>query len=136
MKAKHYFISENLEYEEALTSFIFLPALIQNKSRSMLRDFSGILMNFEIDKELEDLDIEEEMKRIMDIFENYGDIVKAKMTKFFYLSYQITQLNLNTNVKSLLRGIEEIYQWMIDHGELAYSEMIGNFLDLFHHFNL
>ncbi|MHA1304449.1 MAG: tetratricopeptide repeat protein [Candidatus Heimdallarchaeaceae archaeon] len=136
-KAKEYFISQKLEYEEAVTTFIFLPAFLQRASAKMLRSFENLLSSFFPEKykeEKDEFDVEKEMQRIKEVFERYGDQVRAMMTQFFYLSYQITIANMSIDIQSTIEGIEAIYKWMLDNGELQYSEMIGNFLELLHRF--
>ncbi|MBY9001152.1 MAG: hypothetical protein KGD64_09575, partial [Candidatus Heimdallarchaeota archaeon] len=130
-KARKYFLSQNLEYEEAVTFFIYLPALLQLHSAKTL----GILgmvggTSLKDSKLLETLDLTDEIDRIKDIFERYDDPVRAKMAQFFELSFKISMMGYGHDFNNSISEIDAIYQWMIDRGELNYSEMIGQFLDL------
>ena len=75
-----------------------------------------------------------EIERIREIFEKYNDPVRAKMARFFLLSYKISMIGLNQEYKKSINEISDIYQWMLDKGELHYSEMIGQFLELVNQF--
>ena len=130
-KAREYFIEQGLEYEEAVTVFIYLPALLQFHSAKLL-GLSGYLGGPRIkDKSMIDqLDLALEIDRIIEIFEEYDDQVRAKMARFFLLSYKISMMNKNQEYSRSINEIGDIYQWMVDKGEIHYSEMIGQFLDL------
>jgi len=130
-KAKQYFLDQNLEYEEAVTIFIYLPALLQFHSARLL-GLTGYLggPKGKGSSQLEKIDIPTEIDRIIDIFERYDDKIRAKMAQFFQLSYKISSIGIGSDLKSSLNEISDIYQWMLDKGELHYSEMIGQFLEL------
>ncbi len=130
-QAKQYFVNQKLEYEEAVTIFIYLPALLQFHSARLL-GLTGYLggPRGKDSSKLDKLDIPIEIERIKDIFEKYDDEVRAKMASFFQLSYKISSIGVGTDLKSSINEISDIYQWMLDKGELHYSEMIGQFLEL------
>ena len=130
-RAREYFIEQGLEYEEAVTVFIYLPALLQFHSAKLL-GLSGYLGGPRIkDKEMIDkLDLALEIDRIIEIFEEFRDLVRAKMARFFLLSYKISMMSRNQEYNRSISEIGDIYQWMVDKGEIHYSEMIGQFLDL------
>lgn len=130
-KARRFFLSQNLEYDEAVTFFIYLPALLQFHSAKTL----GILgmvggTSIKDSNLLDSLDLTEEIARIKDIFERYNDSVRAKMAQFFELSFRISMMGYGQDFKTSINEIDTIYHWMIDKGELNYSEMIGQFLEL------
>ena len=52
------------------------------------------------------------------------------MAQFFQLSYKISMIGYGKEFSDSLHEIKDIYQWMLDRGELHYSEMIGQFLEL------
>ncbi|MCG3260190.1 MAG: hypothetical protein H7644_10610 [Candidatus Heimdallarchaeota archaeon] len=130
-KAKQYFLDQNLEYEEAVTIFIYLPALLQFHSARLL-GLTGYLggPKGKGSSQLEKIDIPTEIDRIIEIFERYDDKIRAKMAQFFQLSYKISSIGIGSDLKGSLNEISDIYQWMLDKGELHYSEMIGQFLEL------
>ncbi len=135
-KSREYFISQELEYEEALTFFIFLPVLLQYHSAKMM-GLTGILTGtgLKSNEFLENVDLREEIERILDIFEKYNDSVRTKMTQFFQLSYKISMVGYGNEFNQSIHEIKDIYQWMVDKGELHYSEMIGQFLELVKQFS-
>ncbi|MHA2358361.1 MAG: hypothetical protein ACXABK_06300 [Candidatus Heimdallarchaeaceae archaeon] len=130
-KAREYFISQELVYEEAVTFFIFLPALLQYHSAKLL-GVTGIYGGASIKgKEFFDnLELSEEIERIREIFEEHEDPVRSKMAQFFLLSYKISMMGYGTDFNNSILEIKDIYQWMLDKGELHYSEMIGQFLEM------
>ncbi|MHA1954623.1 MAG: hypothetical protein ACW96U_11835 [Candidatus Heimdallarchaeaceae archaeon] len=130
-KTRKYFISQNLEYEEAVTFFIFLPAMLQFHSAKML-GIAGLYggMTGKSKEFIETIDLTEEMERIEEIFERFKDPVRSKMAQFFQLSYKISMIGYGPEFNNSIHEIKDIYQWMIDKGELHYSEMIGQFLEL------
>lgn len=135
-KSREYFISQELEYEEALTFFIFLPVLLQYHSAKMM-GLTGILSGTSLKSNefLDNVDLAEEIDRILEIFEKYKDSVRTKMTQFFQLSYKISMVGYGNEFNQSIHEIKDIYQWMIDKGELHYSEMIGQFLELVKQFS-
>lgn len=129
-KAQNYFISQNMEYEEAVTFFVFLPAFLHYFST---RAFGGSFHFYgavKLPDTIEGLDIFKEMLRIENLFEKYNDPVRAKMTKFFSISHKISQQIVEKDINKSISEMEELYQWMLDRGELHYSEMIGKYLEL------
>ncbi len=134
-KAKNYFKKQKLEYEEAVTIFIYLPALLQFHSAKLL-GLTGYLGGPRIKNSaaIEQMDLALEIERIQEIFEEYEDYVRAKMAQFFLLSYKISMIGMNKEFKNSITEINDIYQWMLDKGELHYSEMIGQFLELINQF--
>ncbi len=134
-KAKNYFEKEKLEYEEAITTFIYLPALLQFHSAKLL-GLTGYLGGPRIRNTalIDQMDLALEIERIGEIFEKYNDPVRAKMARFFLLSYKISMIGMNQEYKKSINEINDIYQWMLDEGELHYSEMIGQFLELVNQF--
>ena len=134
-KAKEYFVKQKLEYEEAVTIFIYLPALLQFHSAKLL-GLTGYLGGPRIKdvSTIEHMDLALEIERIKGIFEEYNDIVRAKMAQFFYLSYKISMIGMTKEFQKSITEIDDIYQWMLDKGEIHYSEMIGQFLDLVNQF--
>jgi hypothetical protein len=130
-KTRKYFISQNMEYEEAVTFFIFLPAMLQFHSAKML-GIAGLYggMSGKSKDFIESIDLALEMERIKDVFDKYNDPVRSKMAYFFQLSYKISMIGYGKEFTDSLHEIKDIYQWMLDRGELHYSEMIGQFLEL------
>jgi len=130
-KARQYFIDQKLEYEEAVTMFIYLPALLQFHSAKLL-GLTGYLGGPKIKNKtlVDQFDLAIEIDRLIQIFEEYDDQVRAKMAKFFLLSYKISMISKNREYDNSIKEINDIYQWMLDEGELHYSEMIGQFLEL------
>ncbi|MCG3216329.1 MAG: hypothetical protein KAS63_06395 [Candidatus Heimdallarchaeota archaeon] len=130
-EARKYFLSQEMEYEEAVTFFIFLPALLQFHSAKVL----GIMGIFggsgTRGKEfIEGIDLSEEIDRIKDVFDEYGDDVRSKMAQFFQISYKISMIGVGDEFQDSIIEIKALYKWMLDEGELHYSEMIGQFLEL------
>ncbi|MHA1258262.1 MAG: hypothetical protein ACTSRO_01255 [Candidatus Heimdallarchaeaceae archaeon] len=82
------------------------------------------------DEFLEEIDLPQEIDRLKAVFEQYKDIVRAKMTEFFLLSFKVSSLGQSVLLNESIHEIENIYQWMLDKGELHYSEMIGQFLEV------
>ncbi len=134
-KARDYFIEQKLEYEEAVTVFIYLPALLQFHSAKLL-GLTGYLGGPRIKNTslIDQMDLALEIDRIKEVFEEYDDHVRAKMSRFFLLSYKISMIGMNQEYKNSISEIGDIYQWMLDKGELHYSEMIGQFLELVNQF--
>ncbi|MCE7743298.1 MAG: hypothetical protein GOP50_12680 [Candidatus Heimdallarchaeota archaeon] len=130
-KARDYFLEQKLEYEEAVTIFIYLPALLQFHSAKLL-GLTGYLGGPRVKDTslIEQLDLALEIDRIKEIFEEFDDPVRAKMATFFSLSYKISMIGMNKEFNNSINEIGDIYQWMLDKGELHYSEMIGQFLEL------
>lgn len=130
-EARYYFSDQNMEYEEAVTFFIFLPVFLQMYSAKRMEVLRPLLFNQTDDFEsLEREELEEEMENIYNIFIEYNDEVKAKMTKFFELSFRITSVRYGKKLSQSINEIDQIHQWMVSEGEIYYSEMIANFLDL------
>ncbi|MHA1686293.1 MAG: hypothetical protein ACTSYD_07755 [Candidatus Heimdallarchaeaceae archaeon] len=128
-KARKYYQTEKLEYEEALTIFMFLPAMLQYTSAGVLGVFGFFLM--EQNFRMKDYELEEEMEYVKNIFEKKGDQVRAKMTHFFELSFKMSlDISMGSEFRKSLNEIKDIHDWMVEQGELQYSEMIGQFLDL------
>ena len=68
---------------------------------------------------------------VKNIFEKKGDQVRAKMTHFFELSFKMSlDISMGSEFRKSLNEIKDIHDWMVEQGELQYSEMIGQFLDL------
>lgn len=128
-KARDYYQEEGLEYEEALTVFVFLPAMLQYSSAKVLGVF-----NFLVPKPTADVKestIEEDLAFIKEVFENKNDQVRAKMAHFFELSYKMSMnILMGTEFSETIDAIKDIHEWMIEQGEIQYSEMIGQFLEL------
>jgi len=130
-ESRKYFISQKLDYEEAITFFIFLPALLQFHSAKVL-GITGVLGGGSLkgNEYLDDLDLSEEIERIRNVFEEFNDDIRSQMTLFFQLSYKISMIGYGDDFQDSIIEIKAIYKWMLDKGEIHYSEMIGQFLEL------
>jgi len=129
--AREYYKKQKLEYKEAQAVFFYLPALLQRHSAAIL----GIGMLFAqnpnvLDNIISSTKIDKEIEWIIKVFQKYKDPVKEKMSLFFLLSYRIPFLGQGPELQESVKQIREIYKWMENHGEMYYSEMIGQFLEL------
>ncbi len=131
MNSRQYYKSQKMRYEEALSFFVFIPSLIHLYSIKILAIYPYEDENDQ--KTLVDVTdqyLKDNFEEAEKVFIEFNDIIKAKMTKFFALSFAISDHSQPLRLKETVDEMKDIYQWMIDNGEIHFSEMIGQYIEI------